>query len=111
MTTYFEKLIKEASQKDMEDILFVSRKKEEVVYEVMFKSKEDEQISVAELTYEEGMKVLEEILEKAGLIFQKKTSQLLFDCYRLFRLLNENKINLTKNYRITILAIRILTYL
>ena len=76
MTTYFEKLIKEASQKDMEDILFVSRKKEEVVYEVMFKSKEDEQISVAELTYEEGMKVLEEILEKAGLIFQKKTSQL-----------------------------------
>lgn len=76
MTTYFEKLIKEASQKDMEDILFVSRKKKEVVYEVMFKSKEDEQISVAELTYEEGMKVLEEILEKAGLIFQKKTSQL-----------------------------------
>ena len=76
MTTYFEKLIKEASQKDMEDILFVSRKKEEVVYEVMFKSKEDEQISVAELTYEEGMKALEEILEKAGLVFQKKTSQL-----------------------------------
>ena len=76
MTTYFEKLIKEASQKDMEDILFVSRKKEEVVYEVMFKSKKDEQISVAELTYEEGMKALEEILEKAGLVFQKKTSQL-----------------------------------
>lgn len=76
MTTYFEKLIKEASQKDMEDILFVSRKKEEVVYEVMFKSEKDEQISVAELTYEEGMKALEEILEKAGLVFQKKTSQL-----------------------------------
>lgn len=76
MTTYFEKLIKEASQKDMEDILFVSRKKEEVVYEVTFKSKEDERISVAELTYEEGMEALEEILEKAGLIFQKKTSQL-----------------------------------
>lgn len=76
MTTYFEKLIKEAGQKDMEDILFVSRKKEEMVYEVTFKSKEDERISVAELTYEEGMEALEEILEKAGLIFQKKTSQL-----------------------------------
>lgn len=76
MTTYFEKLIKEAGQKDMEDILFVSRKKEEVVYEVMFKSKKDEQISVAELSYVEGMETLEEILEKAGLVFQKKTSQL-----------------------------------
>lgn len=76
MTTYFEKLIKESGQKDMEDIFFVPRKKEEVVYEVTFKSKEDERISVAELTYEEGMEALEEILEKAGLIFQKKTSQL-----------------------------------
>ena len=76
MTTYFEKLIKESGQKDMEDICFVPRKKEEVVYEVTFKSKEDERISVAELTYEEGMEALEEILEKAGLIFQKKTSQL-----------------------------------
>lgn len=76
MITYFEKLIKEASQKDMEDILFVSRKKEKVVYEVMFKSKKDEQISVAELSYVEGMETLEEILEKAGLVFQKKTSQL-----------------------------------
>ena len=76
MTTYFEKLIKEASQKDMEDIFFVPRKKEEVVYEVTFKSREDERISVAELSYVEGMEALEEILEKAGLIFQKKTSQL-----------------------------------
>ena len=76
MTTYFENLIKEASQKNMEDIYFVSRKKEEVVYEVTFKSKEDERISVAELSYVEGMEALEEILEKAGLIFQKKTSQL-----------------------------------
>ena len=76
MTTYFENLIKEASQKNMEDIYFVSRKKEEVVYEVTFKSKEDERISVTELSYDEGTKTLEEILEKAGLIFQKKTSQL-----------------------------------
>lgn len=76
MTTYFEKLIKEAGQKDMEDIFFVPKKKEDVLYEVTFKSKEDERISVAELTYEEGMEALEEILEKAGLIFQKKTSQL-----------------------------------
>lgn len=76
MTTYFEKLIKEAGQKDMEDIFLVTRKKEEVVYEVTFKSREDERISVAELSYVEGMEALEEILEKAGLIFQKKTSQL-----------------------------------
>ena len=32
--TNFEKIIKEAGKKDMEDIFFVSRKKEEVVYEV-----------------------------------------------------------------------------
>lgn len=76
MTTYFEKLIKEAGEKVMEDIFFVPRKKEETVYEVTFKSKEDERISVAELSYVEGMNALEEILEKAGLIFQKKTSQL-----------------------------------
>lgn len=76
MATYFEKMLKEASEKDMEDILFVSRQKEEVIYEVTFKSKEDERISVAELSYDEGMKTLEEILEKAGLTFQKKTSQL-----------------------------------
>ena len=69
-------MLKEASEKDMEDILFVSRQKEEVIYEVTFKSKEDERISVAELSYDEGMKTLEEILEKAGLTFQKKTSQL-----------------------------------
>ena len=47
-----------------------------MLYEVTFKSKEDERISVAELSYVEGMEALEEILEKAGLIFQKKTSQL-----------------------------------
>ena len=76
MTTYFEKLIKEAGQKDMEDIFFVPKKKEDVLYEVTFKSKGDERISVAELSYVEGMEALEEILEKAGLIFQKKTSQL-----------------------------------
>lgn len=75
MTTYFAKIIKEAGEKDMEDIFFVPRKKEETVYEVTFKSKEDERISVAELSYDEGMKALEEILERAGLIFQKKTSQ------------------------------------
>lgn len=74
--TNFEKIIKEAGKKDMKDIFFVSRKKEEVVYEVMFKSKKDERISVAELSYDEGMKALGEILEKAGLTFQNKTSQL-----------------------------------